>query len=74
MWVKKVVKKGVISDRRGSVKRMRERGIDLLTYTPRAIGSTMESLKDWLADSKPAWNQLLFQKRTGRRLKKQRRR
>ena len=69
----KVVKKGVISDRHGSVKRMRERGIDLLTYTPRAIGSTMESLKDWLADSKPAWNQLLFQKRTSR-MKMQRKR
>ena len=67
-------KDGVTADRPGSDKRIRERGIDLSTYTPRPIGDSMESLKDWLADSKPAWNQLLFKKRTSRRLKKRRKR
>ena len=74
-WITKgKTKEGVLSDRPGSAKRVRERGIDLSTYTPRAIGDSMESLYDWLTDSKPAWNQLLFKKRTSRRIKKRRKR
>ena len=43
--------------------------IDLQTFVPRRIE---DGIEDWLADSKPAWNQLLYKLKVQRRLKKKR--
>ena len=47
--------------------------INLTTFQPRPIGNTVESLQDWLADSIPAWNQLLSLLKMKRQIKKHKR-
>ena len=42
--------------------------IDLKTFRPTKIE---QSFDDWLADSRPAWSQLLYVLRTQRQIKKQ---
>ena len=44
--------------------------IDLHKFRPRPIGGTVASLRNWLADSRPAWNQLIATMRIKRQIKK----
>ena len=55
--------------RGGALKRKaHELQIDLKTFRPTKIE---HSFDDWLADSRPAWSQLLYVLRTQRQIKKQ---
>ena len=52
---------------RGAKRKATMMNIDLQSFKPHPIGNTKESLQTWLADSKPAWDQL----RTMLRIKRQ---
>ena len=44
---------------RGQKRKAVLMNLDLKKSRPRSIGETPESLANWLADSRPAWNQLI---------------
>ena len=56
---------------RGQKRKAVLMNLDLKKFRPRSIGETPESLANWLADSRPAWNQLIATLRIKRQSKKQ---
>ena len=56
---------------RNGKRKARSMNIDLHQFRPRPIGGTVESLQVWLADSRPAWDQLIASMRIKRQIKKQ---
>ena len=69
-WITKVkTKRGAKSS--AGKKRKPACSIDLSTFRPRPIEDNFD---DWLADSKLAWNQRMFEIRTKRQIKRRRKR
>ena len=68
-WVLKGKKKSIAKSKKRKVISL---NLDLKEWKPKPIGSTLEFLREWLDDSKPAWSQLVFTLKASKQIKKQR--